>query len=242
MMKAKYKRILLKLSGESLMGKGDFGICQDTLGFVGDEIKKLVATGAQIGVVIGAGNIFRGVSMASKGMNRVAADNMGMLATVMNALALEAAFNKQGIETRVMSSIAMPQVCESYSRQRAEHHLNRDRVVIFGAGSGNPYFTTDTAAVLRGLEIGAEVVMKATRVDGVYDRDPLKDPQAVKFDALSYSETLQRRLKVMDSTAISLAMDNDIKIMVFNLHIKNSIADAVCGQNIGTIIQGDSDE
>jgi len=241
-MKAKYKRILLKLSGESLMGKGDFGICQDTLGFVGDEIKKLVATGAQIGVVIGAGNIFRGVSMASKGMNRVAADNMGMLATVMNALALESAFNKQGIETRVMSSIAMPQVCESYCRQRAEHHLSRGRVVIFGAGSGNPYFTTDTAAVLRGLEIGAEVVMKATRVDGVYDRDPLQDPQAVKFDTLTYSETLQRRLKVMDSTAISLAMDNDIKIMVFNLHIKNSIADAVCGQAVGTIIQGDSDE
>ncbi len=236
-MTSKYKRVLLKLSGESLMGKGDFGICQKTLQFVGDEVKKLTATGTQIGIVIGAGNIFRGVSMASKGMNRGAADNMGMLATVMNALALEAAFTNQGIATRVMSSIAMPLVCESYSRQRAVHHLKKGRVVIFGAGSSNPYFTTDTAAVLRGLEIGAEIVFKATRVDGVYDRDPLQDPKAVKFDTLSYSETLERRLKVMDSTAISLAMDNDIKIMVFNMAISGNIAHAACGEPVGTVIE-----
>ncbi|NOX25542.1 MAG: UMP kinase [Deltaproteobacteria bacterium] len=236
MMAAKYKRVLLKLSGEALMGKGDFGICQKTLRFVGDEVKKLAATGSQTGIVIGAGNIFRGVSMASQGMNRGAADNMGMLATVINALALESAFKNQGIETRVMSSIAMPLVCESYSRQRAVHHLKKGRVVIFGAGSSNPYFTTDTAAVLRGLEIGAEIVLKATRVDGVYDRDPLQDPKAVKFTSLSYAETLERRLRVMDSTAISLAMENDIKIMVFNLGIPGNIVDAVCGKTVGTII------
>jgi len=218
------------------MGKGDFGICQKTLRFVGDEVKKLAATGSQTGIVIGAGNIFRGVSMASQGMNRGAADNMGMLATVINALALESAFKNQGIETRVMSSIAMPLVCESYSRQRAVHHLKKGRVVIFGAGSSNPYFTTDTAAVLRGLEIGAEIVLKATRVDGVYDRDPLQDPKAVKFTSLSYAETLERRLRVMDSTAISLAMENDIKIMVFNLGIPGNIVDAVCGKTVGTII------
>jgi uridylate kinase len=237
-MESKYKRVLLKLSGEALMGDGDFGICQKTLSFVGDEVKKLIATGTQTGIVIGAGNIFRGVSMASKGMNRGAADNMGMLATVMNALALEATFKNQGLETRVMSSIAMPLVCESYSRQRAVSHLKKGRVVIFGAGSSNPYFTTDTAAVLRGLEIEAEVILKATRVDGVYDRDPLKDSKAVKFDTLSYSETLERRLKVMDSTAISLAMDNDMKIMVFNMNIPGNIADAVCGKTVGTIISG----
>jgi len=241
-MKSQYKRILLKLSGESLMGAGDFGICRKTLTFVGDEVKKLVNTGTQVGIVIGAGNIFRGVSMASQGMNRGAADNMGMLATVMNSLALEAVFSEQGIETRVMSSIAMPLVCESYSRQRAIHHLNKGRVVIFGAGSGNPYFTTDTAAVLRGLEIGAEIIFKATRVDGVYDRDPLKDPEAIKFSSLTYVETLERRLKVMDSTAISLAMDNDLKIMVFNMHIPSNIADAVCGKPVGTIIQGGDHE
>jgi uridylate kinase len=235
-MTAKYKRVLLKLSGEALMGKGSFGICQKTLRFVGDEVKKLAATGCQVGVVIGAGNIFRGVSMASQGMNRGAADNMGMLATVINALALESAFKHQGIATRVMSGIAMPLVCESYSRQRAVHHLGKGRVVIFGGGSSNPYFTTDTAAVLRGLEISAEIVLKATRVDGVYDRDPLKDSKAVKFDSLSYTETLERRLRVMDSTAISLAMDNNMKIMVFDLGIPGNIVDAVCGKTVGTVI------
>ena len=238
-MKSQYKRVLLKLSGEALMGEADFGICNKTLQFVAEEIKKLIATGVQVGLVIGAGNIFRGVSIASQGMNRVAADNMGMLATVMNALALENTFRRHGIDTRVLSSIPMPLVCESYSHQRAIHHLEEGRVVIFGAGSGNPYFTTDTAAVLRGLEIGAEVICKATRVNGVYDRDPLKDPDAVKFDSLSYADVLEKRLKVMDSTAISLAMDNNIKIMVFDMNIPGNIAHAVCGRRVGTLIRGD---
>ncbi len=237
-MPSQYKRVLLKLSGEALMGKAAFGLCNDTLQYVAAEVKQLVHTGVQVGVVIGAGNIFRGVSGASKGMNRVSADNMGMLATVMNALALESAFTEAGIECRVLSSIPMPLVCESYSRQQAVHHLEKGRVVIFGAGSGNPFFTTDTAAVLRGLEIGAEVICKATRVDGVYDRDPLKDPNAVKFDTLSYAEVLARQLKVMDATAISLAMENAIRIMVFNMNIPGNIADAVCGKRVGTLING----
>lgn len=239
-MKSHYRRILLKLSGEALMGDAQYGICEKTVRYVANEVKALVATGTEVGVVIGAGNIFRGVSGASKGMNRVSADNMGMLATVMNALALENEFTLTGIETRVLSSIPMPLVCESYSRQKADHHLRKKRVVIFGAGSGNPFFTTDTAAVLRGLEIGAEVICKATRVDGVYDRDPLKDSNAVKYDTLSYNEVLSKRLKVMDSTAISLAMDNNIQIMVFDMNTPGNIAAAVCGTSVGTIIKGEN--
>ena len=237
-MASQYKRVLLKLSGEALMGKAAFGLCNDTLRFVAAEIKQLIETGVQVGLVVGAGNIFRGVSGASKGMNRVSADNMGMLATVMNALALESVLTQTGIATRVLSSIPMPLVCESYSRQQAVHHLEKGRVVIFGAGSGNPFFTTDTAAVIRGLEIGAEVICKATRVDGVYDRDPLKDPKAVKFDTLTYSDVLAKQLKVMDATAISLAMDNAIQIMVFDMNIPGNIANAVCGQRVGTLING----
>lgn len=237
-MQSQYKRVLLKLSGEALMGSASYGICNDTMQFVTGEVKKLAQTGVQIGLVVGAGNIFRGVAGASKGMNRVSADNMGMLATVMNSLALENVFSQAGIATRVLSSIPMPLVCESYSRQQAVHHLDKGRVVIFAAGSSNPFFTTDTAAVLRGLEIGAEVICKATRVDGVYDSDPLKNPGALKFDSLTYAEVLSRRLKVMDSTAISLAMDNDIRIMVFNMNIPGNIADAVCGKAVGTIIKG----
>ena len=239
-MQSHYKRVLLKLSGEALMGKSAYGIDNATLQFVASEVKKLVGTGVQVGLVIGAGNIFRGVSSAAQGMNRVSADNMGMLATVMNALALESVFSAVGIETRVLSSIPMPLVCESYSRQQAVHHLEKGRVVIFGAGSSNPFFTTDTAAVLRGLEIGAEVICKATRVDGVYDRDPLQDAKAVKFDSLTYAEVLSRRLKVMDSTAISLAMDNAIPIMVFNMNIPGNIAQAICGKPVGTVITGGS--
>ena len=241
-MQSQYKRVLLKLSGEALMGKAAYGICNDTLQYVAGEVRKLIDTGVQVGLVIGAGNIFRGVSNASKGMNRVSADNMGMLATVMNALTLDNVFSQAGISSRVLSSIPMPLVCESYSRQQAVHHLEKGRVVIFGAGSSNPYFTTDTAAVLRGLEIGAEVICKATRVDGVYDRDPLKDANAVKFNTLTYSEVLARRLKVMDSTAISLAMDNAIQIMVFNMNIPGNIADAVCGKQVGTLITGGTHE
>ncbi len=241
-MQSQYKRVLLKLSGEALMGKEAFGVCNDTLQFVAGEVQKLITTGVQIGLVIGAGNIFRGLSSAAKGMNRVSADNMGMLATVMNALALENVFSQTGIKTRVLSSIPMPLICESYSRQQAVHHLEKGRVVIFGAGSSNPYFTTDTAAVLRGLEIEAELICKATRVDGVYDRDPLKDQNAVKFDTLSYSEVLNRRLKVMDSTAISLAMDNAIQIRVLNMNIPGNIAAAICGKQVGTLIRGGTHE
>ncbi|MBA3015994.1 MAG: UMP kinase, partial [Desulfobulbaceae bacterium] len=193
-MQSQYKRVLLKLSGEALMGKASYGICNDTMQFVSNEVKKLVDTRVQIGLVVGAGNIFRGVSGASQGMNRVSADNMGMLATVMNSLALDNFFSQAGIKTRVLSSIPMPLVCESYSRQQAVHHLDKGRVVIFAAGSSNPFFTTDTAAVLRGLEIGAEIICKATRVDGVYDSDPLKNPAAVKFDTLTYADVLARRL------------------------------------------------
>ncbi|MDP2105333.1 MAG: UMP kinase [Desulfobulbaceae bacterium] len=237
-MQSQYKRVLLKLSGEALMGKASYGICNDTMQFVSNEVKKLVDTGVQIGLVVGAGNIFRGVSGASQGMNRVSADNMGMLATVMNSLALDNFFSQAGIKTRVLSSIPMPLVCESYSRQQAVHHLDKGRVVIFAAGSSNPFFTTDTAAVLRGLEIGAEIICKATRVDGVYDSDPLKNPAAVKFDTLTYADVLARRLKVMDATAISLAMENNIQIMVFNMNISGNIANAVCGKPVGTIIKG----
>lgn len=238
-MKARFKKVLLKLSGEALMGDGAYGLDKDVLQYVAQEIKDLVKTGVQVGLVIGAGNIFRGVSVASAGMNRVTADNMGMLATIMNALALQDAFERNGLAARVLSSIPMPLVCESYSRQQAIHHLNKGRVVIFAAGSGNPFFTTDTAAVLRGLEIGADVICKATRVDGVYDRDPLKDNNAIKFAALPYSEVLSRRLKVMDSTAISLAMDNRINILVFNMNIPGNIVKAICGEKVGTLIEGD---
>ncbi len=238
-MKAKFKRVLLKLSGEALMGEGSYGLDKKVLQYVAREVKDLVKTGVQVGLVIGAGNIFRGVSVASAGMNRVTADNMGMLATVMNALALQDAFEKNDLSARVLSSIPMPIVCESYSRQQAIHHLDKGRVVIFAAGSGNPFFTTDTASVLRGLEIEADVICKATRVDGVYDRDPLKDKDAIKFNKLSYSEVLSRRLKVMDSTAISLAMDNQKSILVFNMNIPGNILKAICGKKVGTLIEGD---
>lgn len=221
------------------MGRGSHGIDKDILVYVANEIKGLIEKDVQVGVVIGAGNIFRGVSVASEGMNRVAADNMGMLATVINALALEDAFEKAGVPTRVLSSIPMPLVCESYSRQQAIHHLEKGRVVIFGGGSSNPFFTTDTAAVLRGLEIGADIVCKATRVDGVFNKDPLKYDDAVKYDTLSFSDVLQQQLKVMDSTAISLAMDNNKNILVFNMNIPGNISKAVCGENAGTLIQGD---
>lgn len=241
-MQAKFKKVLLKLSGEALMGDASYGLDKKVLQYLAQEVKELIQTGVQVGVVIGAGNIFRGVSVASAGMNRVTADNMGMLATIMNALALQDAFEKNGLSARVLSSIPMPLVCESYSRQQANHHLDKGRVVIFGGGSGNPFFTTDTAAVLRGLEIEAEVICKATRVDGVYDRDPLKDNEAIRFDTLSYSEVLSRRLKVMDSTAISLAMDNQIKILVFNMNIQGNIVKAICGENVGTLIKGDTNE
>jgi len=232
----RYKRILLKLSGEALMGSDAFGISPRVLDYLAGEIGELVKLGVQLGLVIGAGNIFRGVAGASVGMNRASADNMGMLATVINALALHDALERNGIQARVLSAIPMPTVCESYSRQKAVHHLEKQRVVIFGAGTGNPYFTTDTAAMLRALEIEADLVCKATRVDGVYDKDPLVHPDAKKFDTLEYDEVLKRHLKVMDAAAISLAMDNDTAILVFDMNTAGNMKRAACGEKIGTLI------
>lgn len=234
-----YKRVLLKLSGEALMGKASYGISNETLAYVADEIKGLRQLNVQVGLVIGAGNIFRGVAGASSGMDRAQADNMGMLATVINALAIHDALEQRGVSTRVLSAIPMTTVCEPYVRKRALQHLEKGKVVIFAAGTGNPYFTTDTAAVLRALEINADLICKATRVDGVYDKDPLAHDDAVKFDTLTYDEVLRRRLKVMDSAAISLAMDNNKTIMVFDMNIPGNMKKAITGETIGTLIQGE---
>lgn len=233
-----YRRVLLKLSGEALMGKESHGISREVLDYLTGEIKGLSQLGVQLGLVIGAGNIFRGVAGAADGMDRAAADQMGMLATVINALALHDALERQGIASRVLSAIPMSTVCEAFSRQKALHHLNKGRVVIFGAGTGNPYFTTDTAALLRALEINADLVCKATRVDGVYDQDPLAHPEAVRFDSLTHTEVLTRRLKVMDTAAISLALDNAMPIMVFNMMTPGNMQKAVTGDQIGTLIKG----
>ncbi|MDF1577847.1 MAG: UMP kinase [Desulfurivibrionaceae bacterium] len=234
-----YKRVLLKLSGEALMGKAAYGIHPEMLTYVADEIGDLLSLGVQIALVIGAGNIFRGVAGASEGMDRTAADNMGMLATVINSLALKDALEKNNIPCRVLSAIPMPTVCEAYAKRTAVNYLEKGRAVIFAAGTGNPYFTTDTAAVLRGLEIEADIICKATRVDGVYDKDPLVHADAVKFKELGYSEVLQRRLRVMDSAAISLARDNRKTILVFDMNESGNISKAVSGEKIGTIIKGE---
>ncbi len=232
----KFGRILLKISGEVLTGEGSYGISPDMVDFVAEEIRTVHGRGVQLGLVIGAGNIFRGVAGAAGGMDRASADNMGMLATVINALAVQDALEKKGIATRVLSAITMRNVCEPYVRRRAVEHLMAGRVVIFAAGTGNPYFTTDTAAVLRALEIGADVIMKATRVDGVYDRDPEKDPRAVRFEQLSYTRVLQDELRVMDAAGISLARDNDLPIFVFNMKVPGNISRAAAGEDVGTLI------
>jgi len=232
----KFKRILLKISGEALMGEGSYGISVDMIRFVASEIKTVHERGVQLALVIGAGNIFRGVAGAAHGMDRGAADNMGMLATVINALAMQDGLEKAGIPARVMSAISMRNVCEPYVRTRALEHLEQGRVVLFAAGTGNPFFTTDTAGVLRALEVKADVIMKATRVDGVYDRDPEKDLNAVRFDRLSYTRVLQDELRVMDAAGISLARDNDLPIFVFDLKQPGNIARAAAGENIGTLI------
>lgn len=230
------RRVLLKLSGEALMGEQPHGISPAILDFLATEIRAIKDLGVQAGLVIGAGNIFRGMAGSVAGMDRSTADNMGMMATVINALALHDALERHGVAARVLSAIAMPTVCETYSRQKAHHHLDKGRVVIFAAGTGNPYFTTDTAAMLRALEIRADLVCKATRVDGVYDKDPLHHPDAVRFDSLSFAEVLSRQLKVMDSAAISLAMDNATPIMVFDMMVPGNMRKAVCGERIGTLI------
>ena len=231
-----YKRILLKLSGEALMGNLQYGIDPERLKEYAQDIKAIIATGVQVAIVIGGGNIFRGVAGASKGMDRVQGDHMGMLATVINGLALQGALEDQGIPTRLQSAIKINEVAEPFIKRRAVCHLEKGRVVIFGGGTGNPYFTTDTAASLRAMEIHAEAILKATKVDGIYDSDPMKNPDAVKFDDLTYLEVLQRDLHVMDSTAISLCRDNNLPIVVFNLHEKGNIRRAVMGDKIGTVV------
>jgi uridylate kinase len=235
-MATKYKRALLKLSGEALMGDTDFGISTDVLNYVAGEVKKVVELGMEVALVIGAGNIFRGVAGASKGMDRSTADYMGMLATVINSLAMQDAMERNGIVSRVMSAFPMPSVCEPYIRRRAMRHLEKGRVVVCAAGIGTPYFTTDTAAVIRALEIEADVVCKATRVDGVYDMDPLTNPDAVKFDSLTYNDVLQKGLRVMDAAAISLARDNNKPLIVLNMNIPSNIKKAMCGEHVGTIV------
>ncbi|MEN8231124.1 MAG: UMP kinase [Thermodesulfobacteriota bacterium] len=236
-MATKYKRVLLKLSGEALLGDSKFGISTDVLNYVAGEVKQVVELGMEVGLVIGAGNIFRGVAGASKGMDRSTADNMGMLATVINSLAMQDAMERNGIVTRVMSAFPMPSVCEPYIRRRAMRHLEKGRVVICAAGIGTPYFTTDTAAVIRALEIEADLICKATRVDGVYDMDPLANPDAVKFDSLTYTEVLQKGLRVMDAAAISLARDNNKPIIVLEMNTSSNIVRAMRGEHIGTIVQ-----
>ncbi|BHH84265.1 UMP kinase [Desulforhopalus sp. 52FAK] len=232
----KYKRILLKLSGEALMGEDSYGINTSVLEFVASEVKEVVATGVELGLVIGAGNIFRGVAGASKGMDRTTADNMGMLATVMNSLAMQDALERAGVITRVMSAIPMQSVSEPYIRRRATRHLEKGRVVIFAAGTGNPYFTTDSAGVLRALEIDADVVIKATKVDGVYDKDPMIHDDAVKYETLTYENVLSKGLRVMDAAGIALAKEDNLPIMVLNMGVSGNIKRAAAGENVGTII------
>ncbi|CAH2030828.1 UMP kinase [Trichlorobacter ammonificans] len=234
-----YKRVLLKLSGESLAGDQGYGIDPATIGAIATEIRDVVEDGVQLALVIGGGNIFRGLAASSKGMDRASADYMGMLATVINSLAMQDALEKLGVSTRVQSAIAMQEVAEPYIRRRAVRHLEKGRVVIFGAGTGNPYFTTDTAASLRAMEINAQVILKGTKVDGVYSADPKKDPAAVRYTELSYIEVLQQGLQVMDATATSLCMDNNLPIIVFDLTTPGNIKKVIGGEAIGTIVQGD---
>ncbi len=234
--KTTYKRILLKLSGEALMGSQGYGIEPATVNFLASEIKDTAALGVELSVVIGGGNIFRGIEAATQGMERVTADYMGMLATSINALALQNALEQINVDTRVLSAIDMREVSEPYIRRRALRHLEKGRVVIFSAGTGNPYFSTDTAAALRAVEIDAEIILKATKVDGVYSDDPVKNPDATKFENISYIEILQKGLHIMDSTAISLCMDNSLPIMVFNIRGKGNIRKILLGERIGTYI------
>jgi len=237
-MELKYKRIVLKVSGEALAGELGYGISPDVVQFVAGEIEGIHALGVQVAVVVGGGNIFRGLTAAAAGMERATADYMGMLATVLNGLALQDALEKRRVNTRVQSAIEMREVAEPFIRRRAIRHLEKGRVVIFVGGTGNPYFSTDTAAALRAIEIGAEVVFKATKVDGVYTADPLKDATAQKFEELSYIDVLSRELKVMDSTAISLCMDNRFPIVVFNLLEHGRLKGLVLGERVGTIVKG----
>ena len=234
--KMHYKRILLKLSGESLLGKKKFGIDPEAASFIAREIKAVCALKAQVGIVVGGGNIFRGIEGSSSGIDRTSADYMGMLATVINSVALQSALEEQGLPTRVQTSISMHQIAEPFIQRRAVRHLEKGRIVIFAGGTGNPYFTTDTAASLRAMEIRADVIMKATKVDGVYDSDPFKNKNAKRYEKISYIDVLTKNLKVMDATAISLCRDNSMPIIVFDMQKKGNIKNAICGKKIGTYV------
>ncbi len=234
--KPRYRRVLLKLSGEALMGDIAFGISPETMFALAKEIARVHALGVEIGIVVGGGNIFRGIAGAAKGLDRTRADYMGMLATVINSLALQDTLEFHKISARVLSALEIQAVAEPYVRARAIRHLEKGRVVIFAAGTGSPFFTTDTAAALRALEIKAEVLFKATKVDGVYSADPLKDPTAKRFDFLSYDEVLERGLRVMDATAISLAKEYNLPVLVFNMQQPGNIIKAICGESVGTLV------
>jgi len=229
-----YKRVLLKISGEALMGEQNYGIDVEVARTVAEELKGIHERGVQVAVVVGGGNIFRGVSKSAGKMDRSAADYIGMLATVMNAVVLQDALEKVGVNTRVMSAIDIPQLAEPFIRRRAVRHLEKNRVVIFAAGTGNPYFTTDSAAALRALEIKANIILKATKVEGVYSADPMLDSSATRYDCITYQEVLERQLKVMDASAISLCMDNNLPIIVFNMRQPGNIGRVVAGENVGT--------
>ncbi|MDM9630392.1 UMP kinase [Robiginitalea aurantiaca] len=231
-----YKRILLKLSGEALMGDQQYGIDPNRLDAYADEIKKVSENGVEVAIVIGGGNIFRGVSGASAGMDRVQGDHMGMLATVINGLALQSALENKGVDTRLQSAIKINEVAEPFIRRRAMRHLEKGRVVIFGGGTGNPYFTTDSAAVLRAIEIEADVILKGTRVDGIYTSDPEKDKSATKFDKISFEDVLRKGLKVMDTTAFTLSQENELPIVVFDMNTHGNLLRIVSGENIGTVV------
>ncbi len=232
----KYRRVLLKLSGEMLAGDAGFGLDPKTIGRLASEIHEIHKVGVEVGLVIGGGNIFRGIQADSQGLDRVAGDYMGMLATAINALALQAALESKGMPTRVLSAIEMRQIAEPYIRRRATRHLEKGRVVVFACGTGNPYFTTDTAASLRAMEMGADVLIKATKVDGIYESDPKKDPKAKRYDVLSFMTVLQNRLKVMDAAAISLCMDNELPIVVFDVAVDGHLKKLVMGEKVGTLV------
>lgn len=234
-----YKRVLLKISGEALMGSGQYGLDMDTVSSIAQDVQQVNRLGCEVCLVIGGGNIFRGLSSAAKGMERASADYMGMLATVMNALAMQNALETIGVDTRVLSAIPMTTICEPYVRRRAIRHMEKGRVVIFAAGTGNPFFTTDTAAALRAIEMGCDALLKGTQVDGVYDSDPKMNPHATRFDKLSYMDVLSKDLRVMDTSAISLARDNDLPILVFNIHEQGGFTRVLSGDGHATVIGDD---
>ena len=238
----KYKRVLLKLSGEALQGPGQFGINSEVIEYVSEEIKSIYSLGVETAIVIGGGNIFRGVSSSSKGMDRSTADYMGMLATVINALALQDFLERKGLPTRIQTALEIKQVAEPFIKRRAIRHLEKGRIVIFASGTGNPFFTTDTAATLRALQMGADVIMKATKVDGIYDEDPVKNKDASKFSELTYMEILKKGLKIMDATSISLCMEGNIPIVVFDLFEKGSIEKVIRGEKVGTIVRSGTEQ